>query len=128
MAFADPVRVRQILRNLVTNAGRYGVPPVTVTVHRERERVIVDVHDSGPRLSEEAQREIFQPYTRAHDERRGVTASVGLGLAVSHQLAGLMRGQLAYLYENGSIFRLTLPNGGGEIESDAPVVVQTGRN
>lgn len=51
---------------------------------------------------------IFQPYGRAHEES-GTTESIGLGLAVSRQLAVLMGGSLEYRYESGSVFRLTLP-------------------
>lgn len=109
VATADAVRVGQILRNLITNAERYGTPPVEVTITRTDRFVITDVRDRGPELSEHDRERIFEPYVRAHDEPGGVTAAVGLGLAVSHQLAQLMGGSLTYGYDQGSVFRLRLP-------------------
>jgi signal transduction histidine kinase len=108
-AKADPLRTTQILRNLLSNAERYGRPPIGVRCYRSGDRAVIDVHDHGDPLSEADRARIFQPYVRAHDDRSGLTAAVGLGLAVSHQLAGLMGGTLTYHYEGGSTFRLTLP-------------------
>jgi signal transduction histidine kinase len=109
VAKADPLRTTQILRNLLSNAERYGRPPIGVRCYRSGDRVVIDVHDHGDPLSEADRARVFQPYVRAHDDRSGLTAAVGLGLAVSHQLAGLMGGTLTYHSEGGSTFRLTLP-------------------
>lgn len=107
-ALADPARVRQILRNLLTNAERYGGQDVTVTVQREDRHLYVDVADNGDGLSGDDGARIFQPYESAHMES-GRTGSVGIGLTISRQLAELMRGSLEYKYDDGlSVFRLTL--------------------
>src|SRR3954451_14897380 len=45
---ADPVRITQVLDNLVTNALRYGGPNVEVSAVRERSRVLLTVSDDGP--------------------------------------------------------------------------------
>jgi signal transduction histidine kinase len=108
-AMADPVRVRQIIRNLVANAGRYGGPQIKVHVEECYDRSFVIVSDDGPGIPIEDQDRIFEPYERAH-ERHGQTASVGLGLTVSRQLARLMGGALYYkLHEGWSTFTLELP-------------------
>ncbi len=109
VAVVDPIRTSQILRNLLSNAERYGRAPVEVSCYRFRDEVVIDVHDHGDPLSEADRSRIFQPYVRAHDDRTGLTAAVGLGLAVSRQLAELMGGSLTYLHGDGSTFRLTLP-------------------
>lgn len=107
-AMGDPSRVRQILRNLLTNAERYGGDEVSVTVSRSESRVNVDVADNGEGLPPEDWERIFQPYESAHITT-GRPGSVGIGLAISRQLAELMGGTLEYRFENGrSLFRLKL--------------------
>jgi PAS domain S-box-containing protein len=107
--FADPVRVRQIFRNLVANADRYGGPHITVRVDRFGEQYALSVIDDGAGIPESERERVFDPYCRAHKEV-GRTESVGLGLTVSRQLARLMSGDLSYDYRSGhSIFTVTLP-------------------
>ncbi|MGH8951300.1 MAG: GAF domain-containing protein [Acidimicrobiia bacterium] len=105
----DPARVRQILRNLVTNALRYGGEQVTVRVGGDQDSVYVMVEDDGKGVASEDQDRIFEPYRRAHDAP-GVTASMGLGLSISRDLARLMGGDLSYCQEPGlSMFTLSMP-------------------
>lgn len=107
--YADRVRVTQILRNLATNANRYGGSERTLTVSADDEYARIRVCDNGDGVPVEARERIFEPYRRAHN-RPGMTASVGLGLAVSRQLAELMGGTVAYRRNNGrSCFELRLP-------------------
>jgi signal transduction histidine kinase len=109
-AHADPLRVRQILRNLMSNSIRYGGATRRVVIDTLPGAVVIEVRDSGPALSPADRARVFQPYERAH-ERPGITASVGLGLAVSRQLAGLMDGDLVYAHDGEAVFRLTIPAG-----------------
>lgn len=105
--FADPTRVRQILRNLLTNLNRYGGEKRRILGGRLGERAWVEIRDDGPGVRAEDAERIFQPYATAHS---GVTGSVGIGLSVSRQLAVLMGGSLSYRRDNGeSVFRLELP-------------------
>jgi signal transduction histidine kinase len=107
-AMGDPARVRQILRNLLTNAERYGGPDVVVSASVEGDRVVISVSDDGPGLPSEEWERIFQLYRRAA-ERPGRTESVGIGLTISRQLADLMGGGLGYRHDSGrSVFRLAL--------------------
>lgn len=107
-AIGDPARMRQILRNLLTNAERYGGSNVEVTVSRIERDVEIAVLDDGEGLPPEEWERIFQLYHSAHDGGR--RESLGIGLAVSRQLAELMGGTLEYARENGlSVFRLSLP-------------------
>ncbi len=108
LVVADPQRVRQIIRNLITNAQRYGGPAIRVVVGDEGARGFLEVRDNGEPLSPSGRTEIFEPYTRA-EQRTGVTASVGLGLTVSRRLARHMGGDLVYAHDgNETIFLLTL--------------------
>lgn len=117
-AWADGLRVRQILRNLITNAVRYGGNNIKVLLDGGPTETIVEVRDDGSGISTPEAERIFDPYYRAH-EQPGQPASVGLGLYVSRELARLMRGELTYRYAGGwSIFELRLPAAGGA-EDDA---------
>jgi len=108
VAFADPVRVRQVLRNLFTNAFRYGGTHIEVTFGVDGAEAWVDVHDDGPGIPEEDREAIFEAYGRS-SSGRSVKASVGLGLTLSRRLAGLMGGWLAHRDGAGCTFRLSLP-------------------
>jgi signal transduction histidine kinase len=105
----DPARVRQILRNLVSNALRYGGEQINVRVGDEKGWVHARVEDNGQGVATEDQHTIFEPYQRAHDAP-GLTASMGLGLTISRQLAQLMGGDLRYEREPDlSVFTLSMP-------------------
>lgn len=105
-AHADPTRTRQILRNLLTNAVRYGGPNITVNIERLPGSVSVFVSDDGPPLDPAAASEIFDAYTSAVDQPP--PTAVGIGLHVSRQLAKTMGGDLDYDADRSG-FRLTLP-------------------
>lgn len=110
-AVADPGRVRQVVRNLLTNAYRYGGSSVRVAVTNGGGTVHILVSDDGDGVPPTKRTTIFEPYQRAHD-RDGAIGSIGLGLAVSKKLARLMGGDLVYRYEEGrSVFDLALPAG-----------------
>jgi signal transduction histidine kinase len=109
-AVGDPARVRQILRNLVSNALRYGGNTIRVNVSSDDSTARVAVSDDGPAIPPEERGRIFESYQRAR-QAPGLTGSLGLGLAISRRLARLMDGDLTYRYEAGeSIFELLLPN------------------
>jgi len=109
LAWADPARVRQIIRNLLTNAERYGGPQIVATVHSGDEQAELTIRDDGPGIAADRQELIFKPY-ESGDERTSVTQSVGVGLTVSRQLARLMGGDLTYTFDGEwSTFTLTLP-------------------
>jgi len=104
----DPGRVRQILRNLISNALRYGGDEIWINVIDDPSPR-VQVRDNGHGIHGDERDRIFDPYQRAHDAP-GLTSSMGLGLTISRSLARLMGGDLTYRYEGGeSIFELLLP-------------------
>ena len=87
---------RQIIRNLVTNAVRYGGPTIRMSFESDGDQVAMHVEDDGAPVPEPLRDAIFEPYRQAHDDPRAVPSSIGLGLAVSRQLAELMGGSLDY--------------------------------
>lgn len=106
-ALGDPLRVRQILTNLLANALAYGAGRRSLVVERSQDEVLFRMLDEGEGIPPEKIASLFQAFERFHAGPGGT----GLGLALSYQLAGLMDGRLEYLRrsEGGCEFRLSLP-------------------
>lgn len=105
----DPLRVRQILRNLLSNAARYGGDRVRVVVGDNGESGWVRVEDDGPGIAGGDQPRIFEPYVTFHGEA-GRPGSVGLGLPVARSLAIRMGGTIEYRRDDGwTVFQVSLP-------------------
>jgi signal transduction histidine kinase len=107
MVVADPGRLRQIFRNLLTNAQRYGGSHRRVLSGADDHMTWIEVRDDGDGVGTDDTDRIFEPYVTAHE---GVRGSVGLGLSVARQLAELMGGSLTYCRDGTeTVFRLELP-------------------
>ncbi len=107
--WADRIRLRQILRNLLTNARRYGGPNVRIVAKEDGTMAYIAVRDNGEALDLETSRSIFEAFERAHNVT-GVTASVGLGLTIARQLARAMAGEIWYAHDgHEAAFTLALP-------------------
>ena len=114
----DAVRVRQILRNLVANAVRYGGRPIAVKARSDGRHIKIAVRDNGKGIPTEAVDRMFEPYARLGGQA-GLPSSVGLGLYVSRLLARMMDGDLQYQRHDGiTEFCLTLPAERREAETD----------
>lgn len=102
---ADPLRLRQILRNLLTNAVRHGGSKVVIE-HRSRETGFeIEVRDDGNGIPDDF--DPFAPFATAADPH---VESVGLGLAVSRSLAEAMGGSLEYARREGwTVLTVSLP-------------------
>lgn len=111
--WADPLRLKQIVRNLVTNAIRYGGNSIRIQSETVGDDTYLTVLDDGRGVSPTRRNSIFEMYERDHGNLAPAApvASVGVGLAVARQLAELMDGDLVYDYSGGwSRFRLRLPS------------------
>ena len=108
-AWADPLRVRQVIRNLVTNALKYGGDQIIVTIRANADMAMVVVTDNGMGVAENEAKLIFERYYRSAQSPTQ-PGSVGIGLAVSRQLAEMMDGALTYVSRDGQHhFELALP-------------------
>ncbi len=108
-ALGDPARVRQIMRNMITNACRYGGDKVEIRLRSSARQVTVQVADNGEGVPQEDREQIFNPYYRAHSSA-SQPAALGIGLSVARQLARLMNGDLVYRRQGGwTVFELSLP-------------------
>ena len=118
-AWADPLRVRQIIRNLITNATRYGGGETWISLSSDNSWCTVAVSDNGSGIPPELEHHIFDPFVQA-GQARGTQQPIGLGLTVSRHLALLMGGELSYRREAAATrFELRLPivpPGGGSTD------------
>lgn len=106
---ADPQRVRQILRNLLTNAIRYGGPHIEAKISGPSDGFAsLTVSDDGEGIPEDARHSIFEPYDRG-DNVTVISESFGLGLSISRALARLMGGDLEHRRTERTEFVLSLP-------------------
>jgi len=110
-AVGDPLRVRQILTNLLANALHHGGGPVELELEVGEALVRLRVLDRGMGIPSEKAGRLFQAFERLDRDHADGIGGSGLGLALSHMLAGLMDGALTYRPrpEGGSCFELTLP-------------------
>jgi signal transduction histidine kinase len=108
----DRIRIRQIIRNLLTNAFRYGGDHVEISAHGSPSEVRVMVCDDGDGVPDEDAELVFEPYGRADNGRRHDLSS-GLGLHVARELARRMGGDLCYRRQDSwTVFDLVLPVAG----------------
>ncbi|HEX4227321.1 MAG TPA: response regulator [Bryobacteraceae bacterium] len=115
--FGDPVRLRQILTNLVGNAIKFtDEGEVTVTIERSsgtsnQAELHFAVQDTGPGIPKEKQADIFRAFVQADGSITRRHGGTGLGLTISTQLAELMGGRIWLESEagHGSIFHVVLP-------------------
>jgi PAS domain S-box-containing protein len=112
----DQERVQQILLNLLTNAIKFTAPGGRITVEAglslERPAMIcVHVRDTGIGIPAAKLESIFEPFVQLGARRPGEQDGVGLGLAISRDLARGMRGDLtvASTVGEGTTFTLSLP-------------------
>jgi signal transduction histidine kinase len=105
---ADRNAVAQILTNLLENAVRFGPAgqTITVTLFEHDGYAVLQVDDQGPGIAAAEREAVFKPFVRA-----GKSAGIGIGLAVSRQLAELL---------NGSLVATIAPGGGARLELRLP--------
>lgn len=112
-AYADPVRIRQVLDNLLSNAVKYNRPRgrVSVATSVGDQWSMIAVQDSGVGLNEEDLGSVFQRYYRGVAVRDSSVAGNGLGLAISRDIVRRHGGDITVtsVLGVGSTFTVTLP-------------------
>lgn len=118
----DPVRLAQILTNLLSNAARYTEPGGRVVVEAscDRDAVVLRVVDSGIGISAAELAHVFTMFNQTTAARAVDRGGLGIGLALAKQLAELHGGSLTAASEGpgkGSVFTLRLPFEAGAVAS-----------
>lgn len=106
---ADRFRLRQIIRNLVSNARRHGGPNISVTGRIDGGLYTIEVTDDGPGVPAELDERLFTRFI--HEGSTPLTTgSVGLGLSIVHLLTSMTGGTIAYRREDdATVFAVTYP-------------------
>jgi signal transduction histidine kinase len=108
---ASDVYLEQVIKNLLSNAEKYGPAgaPIDVRVGCDGARCFIDVMDRGQGVSERERRFLFDPFWRSQATHH--IAGVGIGLAVCKRLVEAQGGEIAYFprEDGGSCFRVMLP-------------------
>lgn len=114
----DPIRLKQILSNLLSNAIRFtenGRILISYGVEKNKQNkdiLFFEVEDTGIGISKQNQENLFKPFEQADISYTRKFGGTGLGLALSRRLAGLLGGKLFLLKSDlgvGSTFRLEMP-------------------
>jgi len=111
--FVDATRIRQVIINLLGNAGRFtdqGGVVVQVRSSSDQE-VVVSVKDTGPGIAPEEQQKLFEPFFQAQSLLRGHKGGTGLGLSISKRFVEMHGGRiwLESQVGRGSEFSFALP-------------------
>jgi signal transduction histidine kinase len=109
----DPLRIRQILQNLISNASRYTAKGgfIEISLNQDMEVVEVSVRDTGTGISPYFLPHMFERFARDDQSRNRNTGGSGLGLSIALEIALAHGGSLSAdnHSEGGAIFTLTLP-------------------
>ncbi len=112
-AMADANATLQILDNLISNAIKYSPPKSSVEIRTslEQGQAVAWVKDSGPGLSADDQKKLFQKFTRLSAKPTGGESSNGLGLSIVKRLAEAMNGTVRCesVFGDGAVFIVGLP-------------------
>jgi PAS domain S-box-containing protein len=114
MILGDPVRVQQIVANLLTNASKYTPEngSVTITVAAEGDDAVLRVRDTGMGIPAVRLDEIFELFTQLKTPKTRTEGGLGIGLTLAKQLTALHGGTISALSEGsgkGSEFAVRLP-------------------
>lgn len=117
---ADRLRFRQVVRNLLSNARKYGGPNVRIEGRVEGRTYLVDVIDDGKGIPDEIADRLFERFIHQRHQTASMD-SVGLGLSIVHALSNGMGGSIIYeRFENETHFRLRLPlSSPDQVDADA---------
>ena len=112
--FADDLRLRQILLNLLSNALKYSAPgtPIEISAVQENMEVEISIRDYGLGVPSEKQQEIFAPFTRLDRDLNSPVRGSGLGLYICEQFVNAMGGRISVessgVPNKGSVFKFVL--------------------
>jgi K+-sensing histidine kinase KdpD len=128
MLDADPVRLEQVVSNLLTNASKFTNEggKIVITAKRDGDNALVSVRDNGIGIKEEMLDKIFEPFLQLETgERKG--EGLGIGLSLTQRLVEMHNGTVTVRSEGvnrGSEFIVTIPVLQEYVEVSAPATQQ----
>lgn len=116
----DPIRLREVISNLVSNAAKYSYAgsQIWVKIRAQEEGVFVSVHDEGEGVPEEEQHLLFKAFAKLTPQPTGGEHSCGLGLTICKKIVDHHYGQIRYRKDSttgigkGSVFEFFIPRNG----------------
>jgi len=124
--FHDPLRLRQVLTNLIGNAIKFtDQGEVRVTLSRDDhnpDHCLIAVYDTGTGIAPEHQKTIFEQFRQVDQSTTRRHSGTGLGLAITQQLVMMMQGKIYLESElgKGSTFYVSLPLRGNYPDNPTP--------
>ena len=93
---ADPLRLHQVIDNLVSNAVKFSPPnsKIIITVTSNEDRCRIEIKDEGPGIIENDRKRLFQDFARLSAQPTGGEKSTGLGLAISRRVIKAHGGEI----------------------------------
>ena len=126
IVFTDPVRLHQILSNLLGNAIKFsdsGTVSIDANLIKHignKSRILFSVHDEGIGIADDKLDSLFNPYEQANTDYHKTQKGAGLGLAITKQIVDLMHGSISVESHNsGTTFNVSLPFETAERANDA---------
>ncbi|TMM06485.1 MAG: GAF domain-containing protein [Actinobacteria bacterium] len=109
-AVSDLAAFDRIVSNLITNAFRYGDPPVRIQAEQQDRHFRLAVEDGGSGVSPEFVPQLFERFTRSEESAKSAEGA-GLGLSIAQSFARAQGGDLIYkpIQPSGARFELVLP-------------------
>ncbi|MCG8579088.1 MAG: ATP-binding protein [Bacteroidales bacterium] len=112
LIYTDPLRVYQILLNLVSNAIKFtdkGIVEINYSI--DNNELFLSVKDTGPGISEEHQKVIFERFRQIDESTIKKHGGTGLGLSITKSLVELMKGTITIHSQpyKGALFSVKLP-------------------
>jgi len=108
-----PLTMKRLITNLVTNAFKYGQPPVVVSTELTQQAVVMTVRDHGKGVADEHLQGLLQPFSRG--EKARTESGSGLGLAIVQRIVDM---------HHGSLHISNHPQGGLQVIVRLPVMGQ----
>lgn len=110
---ADPIRLKEVLMNLVSNAIKYNISngDISINFSVEESQIVTHVENSGMGIPIDEQSHIFEKFYRAEAAKNSEIIGTGLGLFITKELVERMKGTISFTSEVGkrTIFSVSLP-------------------
>jgi signal transduction histidine kinase len=125
---ADPLRIRQVVDNLLTNAIKYNREggEIFVTVAEPGEEIVLSVRDTGYGISESDLSQLFDRFFRTESARESTAVGSGLGLSITRDIIRQHGGELSVssVVDVGTTFTMTIPIDAVTVDAPAGTTIE----